>query len=484
MANRIISLLKNKALYYVVSRYVTYGIAFINSLLIAAKLGPYNMGVWGFLLLIINYFAQIHFGIGSSLNVLIVHNLNDENGKSRYINNALVLTSFLSVVVILLYVFSRLYNFQIIEQYQAEKYLWMIAAIAIMQYFNIVFVTLLRIHNMIGRVAICQASQILLQLLCISLFNGENLVYSLVCSYLFANIINGIIAITARILPKFILSDISIRVQHEIIKKGLFIFIYNSCFIFIVLTIRTLVSKYYSVSDFGIFTFSFSVANSLILVLDSLSFLIYPKMIHKLSSSDSTVVSNTISNLRTYYISAANFLVFIALLLFPLLLYFLPQYKSGLMVLNTISLATLVNAFSFGYTSMLVAKNQEKFLALSSLFVLIINIAIAIFMIKVLEVPFQFLSIAMMISYSVFCVITINKGRNVIKANDVYINNENKVLIKIGIPLLVAIIISFFHFEHLLFIPLILYLILDYKDIIKIYSLVKNIIRNPEIFNL
>ena len=67
-------LYKNKILFYLVSRYVTYGIAFISSLFIAAKLGPFYMGVWGFILLILNGFSQLHLGIGNSLNVLLDHN--------------------------------------------------------------------------------------------------------------------------------------------------------------------------------------------------------------------------------------------------------------------------------------------------------------------------------------------------------------------------------------------------------------------------
>lgn len=67
-------ILSNKIVVYMLTRYVVYFVSFLSSLLIAGKLGPYYFGIWGFVLLLINYFHIIDFGIGNSMTVLLVQN--------------------------------------------------------------------------------------------------------------------------------------------------------------------------------------------------------------------------------------------------------------------------------------------------------------------------------------------------------------------------------------------------------------------------
>ena len=46
--------LKNPAILYMLSRYGTYAIQFVNSIFIAVYMGPYYLGIWGFINLIIS----------------------------------------------------------------------------------------------------------------------------------------------------------------------------------------------------------------------------------------------------------------------------------------------------------------------------------------------------------------------------------------------------------------------------------------------
>ena len=69
---------KNKVVLFLFSRYATYFIHFINSLFIAVYLGPYYLGIWGFISLIIQYVNQINFGIAHSVTAIIsVHKKKD-----------------------------------------------------------------------------------------------------------------------------------------------------------------------------------------------------------------------------------------------------------------------------------------------------------------------------------------------------------------------------------------------------------------------
>ena len=77
MNSSIKAIFTNKIIIYLLSRYGTYGLQFLVSLSIAAKLGPYYLGIYGFINLIVSYFGQINFGIPHSLNVLLVHHKSD-----------------------------------------------------------------------------------------------------------------------------------------------------------------------------------------------------------------------------------------------------------------------------------------------------------------------------------------------------------------------------------------------------------------------
>lgn len=56
MGNVFKMIIGNKVAIYLLSRYVVYFIIFINSMTMAAHLGPYYMGVWGSIVLILRYF--------------------------------------------------------------------------------------------------------------------------------------------------------------------------------------------------------------------------------------------------------------------------------------------------------------------------------------------------------------------------------------------------------------------------------------------
>ncbi len=108
MLTKVFRIAKNKIFVYMATRYIIYFIQFLTTLLIAAKLGPYYMGIWGFILLLINYFSQLHFGIANSLNVFLVHH-KDNYTRDSYIVNSLILILYLSLIVGLFYLYYLLF---------------------------------------------------------------------------------------------------------------------------------------------------------------------------------------------------------------------------------------------------------------------------------------------------------------------------------------------------------------------------------------
>jgi O-antigen/teichoic acid export membrane protein len=363
------------------------------------------------------------------------------------------------------------------------KYALLIVLIAIMQYFNMLFINIFRIKNMINAVTFNQSIIVLLNFACIFFFQKETLIMMLVCGYVLGNLLCIVLALYDKIIPPYKQWQLHINIQKEILKKGMYLFLYNSCFYFIIISIRTIVSIYYSVEQFGMFTFSFTLGHAIMLLLDAFSFIIFPKIIDKLSSPNIAQIKDTLTKLRTYYISLAHLLIFTALPLFPLLLHFFPKYQEGLLALNLIALTIVMNAYNFGYTSLLIARNKEKWSAVISFCALVINCLLGITMVKIFHVDFSYVILATMITYLLFSFATIVAGRKLLNLHGGIWRDERKIIINLGCPLLLALAFSIVN-ETFIWTPLALYLVLNYKDVKTIKNMVTRIVKSPNVVNL
>lgn len=481
----LVDLIKNKVLFYLVSRYATYFIQFVTSLIIAAKLGPYYMGIWGFILLLLNYFQQCHFGIANSFNVLYIHHRDDKQQCDSYTANSLVLLTYLCVVVFFIYIYYVIWGIPSFDKYHIDKYFIWVCIIAVFQYYQNFLLNFFRVRNELYFVAFCQSIVVLLNFICIFFFAGEQLIDMLVAGYVLGNALCIAIAFVSQSLlsPKVV--SVRWSIQSEILKKGLFLFMYNSCFYFIIISIRTVISAYYSVEEFGLFTFSFTVAHAILLLLEAMSFVIFPKVISKLSSNNSDEVKATLALFRQVFITSAHLLIYFALIAFPVLVMLMPKYEGALTCLNLIALSILMNSNVTGYTELLIAKNKEKNLSFLSFSALIINCLVAMMLVEVFHVPFDFVILATMFAYLIysFCVVWYGE----MSIQDIKMVNIIKFYfpIRLLLPYCLAVAVTVLHLGgFFLFLPLLLFLMMN----IKVYHSMKDtaikIMHKPEIVNL
>jgi len=478
------NVLKNKIVLYLGSGYLSYFAHFIISLVIAAKLGPYYMGIYGFITLIINYFAVVSFGIPSSLNVLVVHHKDDSKLCSDYINNSFWIYILLSFILLLITFFLWVFDIEISKSYPIHNYLFIVVFIAILNYINSVCNAVLRIRSKVNKLSLIQILGVILNILALLVADGENLIMALLLSILLSGIVTLIITKNSEALPPFKVESISLSVQKEILNKGTMLFFYNSCFSFILISIRSLVSANYEVEEFGAFTFSFSIANAVILLLDALMAILFPKVLDLLSSKDSIIVENTLDKLRGTYISSAHFLIYIAMLFFPLLLNYMSKYTHALTSMNLIALAVLMNTNSSGYSALLIAKNKEKISATLSLSALILNIIFGIFLIYVLHVSFSYVILATLMTYMFFSFMVVKEGKKTIGVTNVTETLRNFFPMRLFVPYVIALIISCLQLEYLIGLPLLLYIFINTKDIKMIYEMTKKMLENPNIIDL
>ena len=484
-ANKVISIIRNKVLFYLVSRYVTYFIQFVTSLIIATKLGPYYMGIWGFVLLIINIFQQCHFGIAYSLPVFYVHYKDDIKKINSYIGNSLFLICGLCLLVLLIYIYYLIFGVELFDKYQInELFIW-ICIIAALQYYQTFFLQLLRVKNKILSVAFCQSIVVFLNFVCIFFFTGIDLIYTLIAGNVIGLFACLIIAFVKLDIKDYIKIHFSIIIQRVILKKASFLFIYGACFYFIIISIRTIISIFYSVDEFGIFTFSFTVSHAVSLLLEAVTFLITPKILSKLSSVDLSVVCSTIQSYRQIMITSSHLLIYCLIILFPYFLIFFPKYKDAGTSLNLISLSMLMNSNVIGYAEYMIANNKEKILSLLSSSALVINCLLGLYLSAVLNVDFCYVILSTMFAYLVYSFSVTIYVEYFLFGNSIAHIFKNYFPIRLIIPYMLAVLLSFTSFESFLtVVPLLVFLAGNFKQICSLYNPVKEFLRRPEVVNI
>ena len=477
-------ILTNRVLQYVFSRYLTYFIQFVNSIFIAVYLGPFYLGIWGFINLILHYLDQTNFGISHSVNAIISVHKNKTFYVTRVIGTATSMIMMLSVLVIALYFISIIFDFQIGYRYGFSSYAPLVIVIAVFNYFNGLFSNILRVYGRIFEIAFTQSSIPVLTLIVILIFKSGNLLWALIFANCFAMVLSFLLLIARspiKIKPLLIW-----RLVRKVQQRGWHLFLYNSSFYFIIISTRTFISGYYTVTEFGYFTFSFTLANAIFLILQSFSYLIFPKLLNRFAYSSNEKVVELLDRLRISYITSSHALVHIAILLFPLVIHFLPQYEPASYSFMIIALTKVLYTNSFGYQGFLIARGKEKRLGQLAFAGLLINIVFAYLLIEFLVVPFSMVIASTTVSYFIQVYFICSKGRGMMNLKTSFPNVFKDMFpIRLFLPYIFSLVLILISADSFYFvIPVALFLILNIRILLKIKEIVKSVISNPQFINI
>jgi O-antigen/teichoic acid export membrane protein len=471
--------IKNKVISYILGRYATYFIQFINSLFIAVYLGPYYLGIWGFINLILQYLNQLNFGIPHSLNTIISIHKNREWYVQKVTGSALFMFIGLSLLACLFFIINELF-FDIGTKYNFSKYALTVVITTVLVYINSIMATVFRVYGKLFEIAFSQTVFPVLMFVSILFFRGENLLWALVISNLLATFSSFLLYISRtpiKIKPLFIG-----RLFKYIQKKGWYLFIYNTSFYLILISTRSFVSKYYSVEEFGYFTFAFTMANVGLLLLESFSFIIYPKLLNRFASGGRDKIHSLLNLLRNVYITTSHLLIHAGIFCFPFFLYFFPQYASSKEAFYLIALTLALYTNSFGYAGLLIAKEQEKNLSYLALLSLVLNIVITFILINLFRLSFSQIILSTMISYLFFVFGIGYLGRKYLGLqNNIAALLQNIFPFQLFIPFMLSLCLIFFHVSSVYFvIPLFVFIFLSRKLIFNLKQTVQGIIFNSK----
>lgn len=477
-------IIKNHSLIYLLTRYFTYFIQFVNSILIAKYLGPFYLGIWGFIYLVINYINQLNLGISHSVNLILSTNKEKELYVKKIVGNSVFMISLLAILIITFFTLTFVLNISIGEKYNIYDYVIPIIIIGVLMQFNVLFSNIFRVFGKVYELILNQSLFPLLLLLVLPFYRGEQLLWVAIFVHCVSVLISFIFFVLKTPVGLFSLLDMKIMKYIQI--KGWYLFIYNISFYFIMISSRTFVSLYYSVKEFGYFTFSYQLASAVLLLLNSISFLIFPKMLNRFANQSVSKVKSLLNYLRLGYIFSCHLLVHFVILLFPLFIFLFPKYESSLSVFRLIALTVVIYTNAFGYQGLLMARGQEKKVAKIAFMAFSLNLILCYVLIDIVNVKFDYVILGTLLTYFVYVYFLSKKARKLLGINYDFRSVFNDVFsYRIMLPFVLSLLFIFVKLSNVYFIaPLILFLSLNRKQFIKVKEIFFKLINNPNIINI
>lgn len=482
LIRKITTVGKNKVFLYVSSRYMTYGLQFVNSIILAVVLNDY-FPVYGFILIILQYISLCNLGVPYSLNVFL--SLNKENEEKMEV---LLSTSFFIYLFIFLFICSFFYllpflGIHIGSKYQFDQYVLWVLAIGLLAHLNMLMSNYYRVKNRLSEIVFLQTVIPLFIFIALFFAQGKSLL----------NIILGIMFLGNLVALLLFMKNVKVKTWKPelsyvgpILKKAFYLFLYNTFFYLILLSVRTIVSAQYAVSDFALFTFAFTIANSIVLLFDSFSFLIYPKTIHRLSKANTFEALSIMKVVRVNYITSMHMVMYIFILLYPFFISFFPQYDLTFKTFSLITMTVVSYSNCFVYSSFLTAKGQEKLLSRLAFMALTINLMIALFLSVILKVSYEYVILSTLISYFIYAILLAYFSVRLLQINlSCFMLTRLLFPVQLFIPFGLQLMLILFDASFVIYpSTLVLFVFLNRKELVDITKTVKRILNDSSIINI
>lgn len=487
MKNKAISFLKqattNKVVGYTITRYVVYGIQFVVSMLCAAKMGPYYFGIWGFIMMLLNYMQRIDLGIPNAMNIILVQEKDNKEEFARTQSTGFLLLSILCVGVLLFAVGNSICGYGFMEKYPVGWLFYVICTVAMIGYFVTASTGIYRVKHKLTEIAITQSVTPVLLLIVLFIADGKDLLVSFALAYLIGNIVSLCVflfggKLTLNVRPKR-------ELANRMLGKGFYLFLYNACFYFIMISTRTVISSNYPVEQFGYFTFAFSLADAVILLLGAITFLMFPKLIAKLNTSDTKQVKETIKQLRNNYIPLVHVMMYVAFLFFPVIIIIFPKYEPALPAMYMVGLALIMEVNASGYIDYLMARNKDRQIASLSGISLLSNVIVSLILVKFFDCKYEYVMVATLISYWIFSILSIALGIRQMGEKVTLLSVLKESLpVRLLIPYMSTAILFVVHEMWVLPVPFLLFAIFNKSIIKELIHTSRRLLNNPNMLDV
>ena len=224
--------LRSDTIQFVVIRYLSYGLIFLNSILLARYLGSFYFGIYGFIMLFLQYLLYSNFGINHSLNTILAIKKNKKQLSQIIWSTSFLMNFFISVIIFLLNILVVYIFPEILKKYNYAYYSLSIISIGVLANTNNLFLALYRIFSKLSKINFQLFFPQFLVLILLLIFKGGMKIEYILYAMLVAN---GLSLILFMINPPLKLSFAFHKTVAIILfKRGINLLLYNLSYNFII----------------------------------------------------------------------------------------------------------------------------------------------------------------------------------------------------------------------------------------------------------
>lgn len=345
---------------YVILRYVTYFLAFVNALLLAKYLGGYEYGIYSFVLLIVSYMAYANLGVNESLNTEYSKYKNTPRANkiwdTAWSLNLLICTS----VSILSFAVAVADN-DLFADYHFKDYGYLLIVTCLVINLGRIYITYYKLFGKLFKLNVQQIlPNITILVLCL-VFKTDMTVDMVVWALLLTNAVALLVfRIGLPQRPKF---SIDKAISKVLIARGVSLLLYNLSFYLMILFASSLVSANFEVTEFGCFSFANSLVNGVIMAGGAFLFIFYPKILNQMEGDDRRIESN-IRRIKSIYVVGIDMICLLSILCVYAISFWYPQYSMKMVqIYGILILGKCLNNATTGYSAFLIARKKEAHLA-------------------------------------------------------------------------------------------------------------------------
>lgn len=347
----ILALLRSPSSVYVIFRYGTYIVQFLNSILLAKALGDIKYGIYSFVFLIMQYMSYSNLGISESLNTEYAVSKNGDRCKiwnTSWTLNLLINTFLFIVFALLISVVS------LFSHYEFDSYSMLLLMTCIVINLSRIYITYYRLLGKLIKLNIQQFLPHFALLILVLILWDQLTVRHIVISYLVSNVIALIIfRVDLPNPPSF---QIDRSIASVLLRRGITLLLYNLSFYLLTLVASSLVSFYFSLEEFGCYSFVNTLIHGVIMACGAFLFIFYPKILNRLYSC----VYELISRIRSIYILFIDLVSLLSIFVAIVLSYLLPQYRNDVTIIFPILiLGQMIMSSTTGHSAYLLSKKKE-----------------------------------------------------------------------------------------------------------------------------
>lgn len=371
-------LFSKKDIYFTIFRYFIFFLQALRGFVLAYFLGPFFLGIYGYIMLYQQYLSYSNLGIEYSVNSEVsVLDSNKIIEKQKLVNSAFTWTFYMSILLMLISAVIFLFRLELFPFENSYEYIFIIMLLTIFSHFQKIFINIFRIEKKLKPIIISEFITASSLLLIIFLFDGIHLINAVLYGW---TLIVFLILIYFRYIYKLSISYNTTRIKL-LFKIGFPLLIYAFSYYLMGLMTRTLIGVYYPLEVMGYFSIAVSITTATMLGLNTITWLIFPSLIKKMEnlSSNTEQLTNYIIIVSNKIILVVLIIMTICILLLPVLFQILPDYKPVLFTLIILLINQLIFNAGYVFVTLCIERKMHLEIALISIISVLISTGFSLF---------------------------------------------------------------------------------------------------------